>query len=206
MTSIQTASDASSTAARRWSCGSELTTYLRRELAVRLGLTQKAARAVLRVSFAKVAEYQKRGLVHFHAVIRLDGPDGSTQPPPSYATVGVLTDAIRAAAPRARISVVSDAVGERELGWGQQLDVREIATFGTASELTDQAVAAYVASTPPSPRTPPGPSTTLCSAVPAAGAAPSSCPTGRRSRAPRATAPGGPDRCPASLWHNTSDR
>jgi hypothetical protein len=121
------------------------TTYLRRELAVRLGLTQKAARTVLRMSFAKVAEYQKRGLVHFHAVIRLDGPDGSTQPPPSYATVAVLTDAIRAAAPRARISVTSDAIGERELTWGQQLDVREIATFGTDTELTDQAVAAYVA-------------------------------------------------------------
>lgn len=121
------------------------TTYLRRELAVRLGLTQKAARALLRVSFAKVAEYQKRGLVHFHAVIRLDGPDGSTQPPPLYATVAVLSDAIRAAAPRARISVTSNAVGERELGWGQQLDVREIAAFGTDAELTDQAVAAYVA-------------------------------------------------------------
>ncbi|MFI5758764.1 replication initiator [Streptomyces sp. NPDC051569] len=121
------------------------TTYLRRELATRLDLTQKAARAVLRVSFAKVAEYQKRGLVHFHAVIRLDGPDGSTQPPPSYATVAVLTDAIHAAAPRARISITSDAIGERELTWGQQLDVREIAAFGTDSELTDQAVAAYVA-------------------------------------------------------------
>ncbi|MET9918118.1 replication initiator [Streptomyces sp. NPDC006435] len=121
------------------------TTYLRRELATRLGLTQKTARSVLRVSFAKVAEYQKRGLVHFHAVIRLDGPNGSTQPPPSYATDAVLTDAIRAAAPRARISVASDAVGERQLGWGQQLDVREIAAFGAETEFTDQAVAAYVA-------------------------------------------------------------
>ncbi|MEV7238968.1 replication initiator [Streptomyces sp. NPDC051020] len=121
------------------------TTYLRREIAARLGMTQKAARAALRVSFAKVAEYQKRGLVHFHAVIRLDGPDGSTQPPPPYATVAVLTDAIRAAAPRARIALVSDAFGERELTWGQQLDVREIAAFGADSELTDQAVAAYVA-------------------------------------------------------------
>ncbi|MFJ8795547.1 replication initiator [Streptomyces sp. NPDC102462] len=119
--------------------------YLRRELATRLGITQKAARAVFRVSFAKVAEYQKRGLVHFHAVIRLDGPDGNTQPPPSCATAAVLTDAIRSAAPRARISVTSDAIGERELSWGQQLDVREIAAFGTDSELTDQAVAAYVA-------------------------------------------------------------
>ncbi|MFJ4577592.1 replication initiator [Streptomyces sp. NPDC088846] len=121
------------------------TTYLRRELAIRLGMTQKAARTVLRVSFAKVAEYQKRGLVHFHAVIRLDSPNGSTQPPPSYATTAVLTDAIQAAAPRARITLASDAVGEHQLGWGQQLDVREIAAFGTDAELTDQAVAAYVA-------------------------------------------------------------
>ncbi|MEU2820771.1 replication initiator [Streptomyces bacillaris] len=121
------------------------TTYLRREIAARLGMTQKAARTVLRVSFAKVAEYQKRGLVHFHAVIRLDGPDGNSTPPPPYATVAVLADAIRAAALGVRVAVVSDAIGERELTWGEQLDVREIAAFGTDTELTDQAVAAYVA-------------------------------------------------------------
>ncbi|WP_347404519.1 replication initiator [Streptomyces sp. MST-110588] len=121
------------------------TIYLRREIAVRLALTQKAARAVLRVSFAKVAEYQKRGLVHFHAVIRLDGPDGSTQPPPPSATVAILADAIRAAAARVSGRVVSDAVGKRELAWGEQLDVREIAAFGTDTELIDHAVAAYVA-------------------------------------------------------------
>ncbi|WP_435854132.1 replication initiator [Streptomyces subrutilus] len=72
------------------------TIYLRREIAARLGLTQKAARAVLGVSFAKVAEYQKRGLVHFHTVIRLDGPHGSIQPPTASSTVAVLADAIRA--------------------------------------------------------------------------------------------------------------
>ncbi|WP_316741012.1 replication initiator [Streptomyces sp. MK7] len=121
------------------------TTYLRRELAAGLGMTQKAAREVLRVSFAKVAEYQQRGLVHFHAVIRLDGPDGTSQAPPPFATVAVLSDAERAAAARVRVRVTSDAVGERELAWGEQLDVREIAAFGTDTELTDQAVAAYVA-------------------------------------------------------------
>ncbi|MFV0129519.1 replication initiator [Streptomyces sp. HMX112] len=121
------------------------TTYLRRELAARLGMTQKAAHQVLRVSFAKVAEYQQRGLVHFHAVIRLDGPDGSSQPPPPYATVAVLTKAARAAAARVRVTVASDTVGERELGWGEQFDVREIASFGTDAECTDQAAAAYVA-------------------------------------------------------------
>ena len=41
-----------------------------------------------RLSYAKVAEYQRRGLVHFHAVIRLDGPDGPTDPPPTGLTHG----------------------------------------------------------------------------------------------------------------------
>ncbi len=39
------------------------------------GLTQQASTNTPALSFAKVAEYQKRGVVHFHAVIRLDGPD-----------------------------------------------------------------------------------------------------------------------------------
>ncbi|MFI0028116.1 replication initiator [Streptomyces albidoflavus] len=121
------------------------TTYLRRELAAGLGMTQKAAHSVLRVSFAKVAEYQQRGLVHFHAVIRLDGPDGSSQPPPPYATVAILSEAVHAAAARVRISIESDAVDRRELGWGEQLDVSEITAFGTDAEFTDQPVAAYVA-------------------------------------------------------------
>jgi len=121
------------------------TIYLRRELAALLGMTQKAMHAVLRVSFAKVAEYQKRGLVHFHAVIRLDGPEGSSTPPPLEATADALTFAIQAAATRVVLAVDSDAIGERQLTWGTQIDVREIAGFDTDAELTDQAVAAYIA-------------------------------------------------------------
>ncbi len=121
------------------------TIYLRRELAALLGMTQKAMHTVLRVSFAKVAEYQKRGLVHFHAVIRLDGPEGSDTPPPAEATASVLTAAIKAAARRVVLAVNSDAVGDREIVWGEQVDVRTIAAFGTDAKLTDHAVAAYVA-------------------------------------------------------------
>ncbi|WP_344351521.1 replication initiator, partial [Streptomyces nogalater] len=89
------------------------TTYLRRALAEHLGMTQKALNAALRVSFAKVAEYQKRGLVHFHAVIRFDGPDGHTTTPPPWATFDALTAAVRMARERARLTVESDAIGER---------------------------------------------------------------------------------------------
>ncbi|MEU4209925.1 replication initiator [Streptomyces sp. NPDC026206] len=120
------------------------TIYLRRELAAHLGMTQKALKAALRVSFAKVAEYQKRGLVHFHAVIRFDGPEGHATPPPAWATTGALTHAIHEAAQRARLTVASNATGERELTWGDRIDVREIAALGDG-ELTDQKVAAYVA-------------------------------------------------------------
>ena len=57
-------------------------TYLPRQLARRLGITQKRLRALVRIRFVKVAEYQARGVVHFHAVIRLDAPGEDYQPPP----------------------------------------------------------------------------------------------------------------------------
>ncbi|MEU7425035.1 replication initiator protein RepSA [Streptomyces sp. NPDC040750] len=119
------------------------TIYLRREIAKRAGLTQKEAREQSRVSFGKVAEYQKRGAVHFHAVIRFDGPDS---PPPAWATGDLLDNAIRAAA--ARVVVDLPPAGDqpaRALRWGEQIDVRPIRAFGDGAEITEQAVASYVA-------------------------------------------------------------
>ncbi|MCZ9342827.1 replication initiation protein, partial [Streptomyces sp. TRM76130] len=73
------------------------TTYLRQQLASRAGISRSALRDCLKVSYAKVAEYQRRGAVHFHAVIRLDGPEGAEDAPPAWATTELLTDAIRSA-------------------------------------------------------------------------------------------------------------
>ncbi|WP_371639752.1 replication initiator [Streptomyces virginiae] len=120
------------------------TTYLRRELAQGLGITQKALNASVRVSFAKVAEYQKRGLVHFHAVVRLDGPDGHTTTPPASATAKALTEAVHRARDRVVLTLNSDAVGDRIIRWGAKIDVRPITALGDG-ELTDQRVASYVA-------------------------------------------------------------
>ncbi|MGW4554518.1 replication initiator protein RepSA [Streptomyces sp. NPDC004365] len=122
------------------------TIYLRREIAKRAGLTQKDAHEQSRVSFGKVAEYQKRGAVHFHAVIRFDGPGGPDDPPPAWATLELLTDAIHAAA--ARVAVDVDPAGDqpaRTLRWGTQLDVQPIGAFGHGEDITEQAVASYVA-------------------------------------------------------------
>ncbi|MFE4328084.1 replication initiator protein RepSA [Streptomyces sp. NPDC056831] len=123
-----------------------VTIYLPRELAARAGITQRELKEQLRVSYGKVAEYQKRGAIHFHAVIRFDGPDGPESPPPAWATLDLLTDALHAAAARAAIPL--PAVGDhpaRVLRWGTQLDVQPIGAFGNGEDLTEQAVASYVA-------------------------------------------------------------
>jgi hypothetical protein len=121
--------------------------YLRREIAKRAGLSQRAFRRHARVSFAKVAEYQRRGAVHFHAVIRLDGPEGGTTPPPVWATADLLTDAIRAAASTARVTGPVIDGRPHTFAFGRQVDVRTIRSndFQGSFTLTDRAVAAYIA-------------------------------------------------------------
>ncbi|MFF4825809.1 replication initiator protein RepSA [Streptomyces sp. NPDC001312] len=121
---------------------------LRREIAARAGLTQRELKESARLSYGKVAEFQKRGAVHFHAVIRLDGPDGPNTPSPSWATVDLLADAIRAAAAHSYTSVSVPAAADqpaRTFRWGRQLDVRPVKAFGDGSDITEQAVASYVA-------------------------------------------------------------
>ncbi|MFF8174677.1 replication initiator [Streptomyces chartreusis] len=122
-------------------------TYLRREVAKRAGLTQRAFRQYARVSFAKVAEYQKRGAVHFHAVIRIDGPEGGETPPPAWATAELLADAISTAAAHARVDGPVVDGRAHTFAFGRQLDVRTIrsADFDGGKELTERAVAAYIA-------------------------------------------------------------
>lgn len=121
--------------------------YLRREIAKRAGLTQRTFRDHARVSFAKVAEYQKRGAVHFHAVIRIDGPEGGDTAPPTSATAELLTDAIQAAATAARVDGPTIDGRAHNFAFGCQLDVRTIrsADFDDGQELTERAVASYIA-------------------------------------------------------------
>ncbi len=118
------------------------TNRLRREIAARAGLTQRDLKERARLSYGKVAEFQKRGALHFHAVIRLDGPDGPDTPPPAWATVDTLADAISYTS----VSVpAADGQPARTFRWGTQLDIRPVKAFGDGSDITEQAVASYVA-------------------------------------------------------------
>ncbi|WP_406198998.1 replication initiation protein [Streptomyces europaeiscabiei] len=123
------------------------TTYLRQQLASRAGLTRSELRHSLKVSYAKVAEYQRRGAVHFHAVIRLDGPDGAEDTPPAWATTELLTDAIRTAAGLAETPGPDLDGHTHTFRFGVQLDIRPIrsADFKGTSDLNSRAVASYIA-------------------------------------------------------------
>jgi hypothetical protein len=78
------------------------TIALRRGLARRLGLPVGELAGSARLSFVKVAEFQRRGVVHFHALIRLDGPEPFTSP---RVLLGVdeLAEAVQEATRRVRV-------------------------------------------------------------------------------------------------------
>jgi hypothetical protein len=137
-------------AGRLWS---RTTIYLHRALARLVGMTPTELRGAVRISFAKVAEYQKRGAVHFHAIIRLDAAtDGGcptgVAPPPARFTAELLERAVRQVA--ATVAVPCPAVDDDQAvtlvaRWGEQLDVHPITEAGEEGELSAEQVAGYVA-------------------------------------------------------------
>src|SRR6185312_8142230 len=114
------------------------TIALRRALAAALGIRGAEFREHARISYAKVAEYQRRGLVHFHAVIRLDGPDGPADPPPAGLELPALRAAITAAAHACSLTTHRPDGTPLPLGWGSQLDLREV-TPAARAQIEDDA-------------------------------------------------------------------
>jgi hypothetical protein len=119
--------------------------YLPRTIARLLGMRMKDLDAVLRKpQFAKVGEYQGRGAIHFHAIVRLDGkgPDGELVAPPAECTVELLTEAITETARSVEVTP-AELEGRMTLRWGTEVYVRPIRRGGV--EVSQEAVAAYVA-------------------------------------------------------------
>jgi len=117
---------------------------LARVLASRVGLSERAWRQLVRVAYAKVAEFQARGLVHFHAIIRLDGAEDRAAPPGIDVTPEELCNAIRQAATGARLDGDTANSDPIDIRFGEQLQTRILARDDTG-ELRAEQVAAYVA-------------------------------------------------------------
>ncbi len=133
------------------------TIRLRRLVAHQLGVPVTRLAEVATVQYAKVAEYQWRGVVHFHALIRLDGPrtpDGFA-PAPTGPDTGVdaaaLAHLIQEAAATVRLTVPGVDTNDpaRVLAFGRQVDARPVKvnrrTDDPGRELSPGQVAGYLA-------------------------------------------------------------
>jgi hypothetical protein len=127
------------------------TITIQRALGRLASLQERELHRLVRISYAKVAEFQRRGAVHFHAVIRLDAATacrcpGCLAPPPEPFTAALLEDALRQAVPAVRVPCPPvDGAPERYARWGEQLDIRNITRDDQAGELSGEQVAGYIA-------------------------------------------------------------
>lgn len=128
------------------------TINLRREI----GQLAKRYGVRLRASYTKVAEFQARGVVHFHALIRLDGVDPhhpeAIVPPDDRVHVATFEHAIRHAAETTIFRTPSHP--DQPEGWLMQWGKRSIDTrqvrltlrdVDDTGEITNLAVAGYLA-------------------------------------------------------------
>jgi hypothetical protein len=114
------------------------------KMARRIGAPEVRARA------CKVAEFQARGVVHFHAVMRLDAYDrddpAAVLPCPAGLDVVDLVDAVHyaARATRFRTPPHPDRPEGWLIEWGKQVDVIPLRVRAD-QEITDELVAGYFA-------------------------------------------------------------
>jgi hypothetical protein len=123
------------------------TTYLPRHLARLAGLTPTQLRDLARVRYVKVAEYQARGVIHYHALIRLDVPGEEYRPPPHRLDTALLCQAITDAAAAVTVDVDSPDGSLVTLRFGDQVEPRPIRhdQTGTGRKLSVSAVGNYLA-------------------------------------------------------------
>jgi hypothetical protein len=100
----------------------------------------------IQLSYAKVAEFQARGLVHFHAVFRLDAVDQAGQLVPPGVGAEDLVAALRDAVRTTWFATVAHPARPAgwDIAWGRQFDARIIELPSRAAD-RNIAVAAYLA-------------------------------------------------------------
>ena len=110
---------------------------IRRLLAEAGGLAQVNLKIVAQVHYLKVAEVQRRGLVHLHVIVRADGRGEVDSEPPAWLTPELLARVVR----RAVGEATARGLNGRIMRWGKILDVQDLRA--EPSDVTK--VASYVA-------------------------------------------------------------
>ena len=124
---------------------------------------ERAHGVKLRVSYGKVAEYQRRGVVHFHALLRLDLVDPADPdailPPPAGITAADLGELVAAAVTTTGFRTPDYPHTSHSLAhpWGRQLDIRPVASSARRRTRSPPRPSPPTwPSTPPRPPNPPG--------------------------------------------------
>lgn len=126
---------------------------IKRALARRLGVKESRLKHVANVQYSKVAEYQRRGLIHFHALVRLDGPktDECFAPAPDRVTAEILAEVVAEAVASVRFTAPPVFASDvpRVLAFGAQVDSRPVKvghrTDDPDGPLNAEQVAGYLA-------------------------------------------------------------
>jgi hypothetical protein len=109
---------------------------IRRRLAIALNVPFQELSQHARLNYLKVAEFQRRGLAHFHVVLRADGPGEPFSPPPPNLTTELLAGIIEIV-----VKDFSVSSSRGTVKWGRQLHVVDASTLNR----DDLRIAAYVA-------------------------------------------------------------
>jgi hypothetical protein len=128
-----------------------MTRHIRRT-AARRGIHPKR----VKLSFGKVAELQRRGVVHFHAIIRLDGQtvisvddedQVVTTTPPAELTIDDLIAAVEWAARTTGFTTATHPAQPCgwSVAWGEKGFDQRVINAGTDGEITDSMAAGYLA-------------------------------------------------------------
>jgi hypothetical protein len=116
------------------------TIYALRALGSLLGQSAREAARKLRLSYVKVVEFQKRGSVHLHALVRADTRDDEH----GEAPIGINADVVATALQMAVRKVTAPlpvSQGARRIAWGKQVDTAVV----TEAENGRRRAAAYLA-------------------------------------------------------------
>ena len=97
------------------------TIYALRALGSLLGLSARQAARQLRLSYVKVVEFQRRGSVHLHALVRADIRSDEHGDAPEGIDADAVASALQIAA-RKVSAPLPGAEGDRRMAWGIQID------------------------------------------------------------------------------------
>jgi hypothetical protein len=112
-------------------------------LAAEAGVGQPNLAAVAQLHYLKVAEVQRRGLAHFHCILRLDGPESIDAEPPPWASAELLERVVRSSIERAQ----TPDVDGRPVQWGRVYDIQDLARRDEEAVKVAAYVAKYAAKT-----------------------------------------------------------